>query len=71
IYPNPAKESIVIRHLSLVNTIEINDAVGKNCISIINHQSPIINIEHLPSGIYFLKTIDDKGFKQIMKFVKE
>jgi hypothetical protein len=41
------------------------------CISIINYNSVIINIEALPSGIYFLKAIDSKGNTMIGKFVKE
>jgi len=72
IYPNPAKQSIVISHLSLVNTIEVVDVLGRvmlrNEASVL---SQIINIEDLPSGVYFIKVIDIKGNVLNGKFVKE
>lgn len=71
VYPNPANQSIVIRHQSSVKTIEIANVVGQVCISIINHTSEIINIEYLPSGIYFIKATDEKGNQFNSKFIKQ
>ncbi|MEY4876243.1 MAG: hypothetical protein RL708_1392 [Bacteroidota bacterium] len=71
VYPNPASQSIVISHQSLVNTIEIKDILGRTCISILNHKSEIINIEFLPSGIYFIKATDEKGNQLNAKFIKQ
>jgi hypothetical protein len=71
VYPNPAKESLVIGYQSLVNTIEITDVAGRVCISVINNKSKIINIESLASGIYFIKATDEMGNVKNAKFVKE
>ena len=74
IYPNPAKQSIVISSQSLVNTVEVVDLLGRGC-SIPPFQRGQggleLNLSTLPSGIYFLKIIDAKGFQQVVKFVKE
>jgi hypothetical protein len=66
-----------------VNTIEITDVLGRVMLSsecserasktISNIQSSITNIEvnELPSGIYFIKATDTNGNVKIGKFVKE
>ena len=76
VYPNPASQSLVISHKSLVNTMEIKDILGRTCISILNHKSDSdnirnINIEFLPSGIYFIKATDEKGNQLNAKFIKQ
>jgi hypothetical protein len=72
IYPNPAKNQLTISsNQYLVNTIEVTNVLGQVCISIINHKSDIINIETLPSGIYFIKATDTNGKVMNGKFVKE
>ncbi|MEY2830099.1 MAG: hypothetical protein RIQ33_1957, partial [Bacteroidota bacterium] len=74
IYPNPANDYVVLSTKYSVNTIEVTNVLGQVCIISplqVGKGNVSINIEHLPSGIYFLKTIDDKGFQQIVKFVKE
>jgi hypothetical protein len=79
IYPNPAKQSVVISSQSLVNTIEITDVLGRVMLrneaskTISNNQSSITNIEvsELPSGIYFIKATDTKGNTMNGKFIKE
>ncbi|MFM2224045.1 MAG: hypothetical protein RJA07_247 [Bacteroidota bacterium] len=72
VFPNPASEWLIVNGKLLNgNTIVIYDLMGRACISIVNHTSEIVNIEHLPSGIYFLKTTDGNGFKHVAKFVKE
>jgi Secretion system C-terminal sorting domain len=68
VYPNPANQSLVISHQSLVNTLEIVNVIGQVCISIKNHTSEIINTESLPAGIYFLKTISNSGKSTVTKF---
>jgi hypothetical protein len=71
VYPNPASQSLVISHQSLVNTIEVTNVLGQSCISIINYKSEIIDVEALPKGIYFLKATDTNGNTINGKFVKE
>ncbi len=72
IYPNPAKDElrITIDELRL-NTIEINDVLGRKCISIVNPKSKIVNVANLSSGIYFIKATDAAGNSYTTKFVKE
>jgi hypothetical protein len=74
VYPNP-----VGSHLSVysnqfeVNTIEVTDVLGRILKTISNIQSSITNIQvdELPSGIYFIKATDSKRNIMNGKFVKE
>jgi PKD repeat protein len=72
VYPNPATSELRIKNYELRwNKVEIINAFGQVCISIVNQKSEFINIENLSSGIYFLKTIDAKGNSANTKFIKE
>jgi spore coat protein CotH len=75
VYPNPANQSLVISHQSLVNTIEIMDVLGR----IVGSYSPLqrglggfeINVSELQNGIYFIKATDEKGNQYNSKFIKQ
>jgi hypothetical protein len=79
IFPNPAKQSIVISSQSSesnreVNSIEITDVLGRVCIT----SSPLeragvqsIDVSTLPSGIYIIKATDLYGVSVYRKIVKE
>ncbi|MFM2226001.1 MAG: hypothetical protein RJA07_2203 [Bacteroidota bacterium] len=74
VYPNPAKESIVVSSKSLVNTIEVRDVLGRVVIQQIKNSSAQqiqIDVSGLSSGIYFIKATDDEGNSINGKFVKE
>jgi hypothetical protein len=73
VYPNPATKQLTVRSYQLiVNAIEVIDVLGRVMVNLSNHnESQPINIEALQNGVYFMKVIDNKGFKQIVKFVKE
>ncbi len=74
VYPNPCGQSLVVSHRSLVNTIEVYDLLGGKIDLPILFQTTDyckLNTENLLSGIYFLKTIDNRGNSAIAKFVKE
>ncbi|MEY4877470.1 MAG: hypothetical protein RL708_2620 [Bacteroidota bacterium] len=84
IYPNPCGEKLLVTgYQLLVNTIEVTDVLGRilmvrqahhDGISVVGHAdegSISINVETLPSGIYFLKATDTKGNIMNAKFVKE
>ena len=72
VYPNPATTELRIMNYELgLNAVEIINALGQVCISIVNPKSSIVNIENLNSGIYFFKTIDNSGFERTTKFVKD
>ncbi|MEY2830615.1 MAG: hypothetical protein RIQ33_2473, partial [Bacteroidota bacterium] len=55
------------------NTIEVTDVLGRTLKTISNIQSSITNIQidELPSGIYFIKATDSKRNIMNGKFVKE
>jgi hypothetical protein len=83
VYPNPASQSIVISHQSLVYTIEVMDVLGRilmvrqahhDGITVVGHAdegSISINVSTLPSGVYFIKATYKNGHVKIGKFVKE
>ena len=75
IYPNPCNDKLLVMSDKLsVNTIEVNDILGRVCII-----PPLqggkgdfsIDISTLPKGIYFIKATDTFGNSLIGKFVKE
>ncbi|MDR1792541.1 MAG: C10 family peptidase [Bacteroidales bacterium] len=70
IYPNPASSELKIKNEQLKDgeTVEIVDVLGRvQQTSIINQQSEIIlDISHLPQGMYFIKIGKYRG-----KFVKQ
>ena len=72
VYPNPCADKLLVNGYSLIgNSVEINDFLGRTCISILHQKSEVVNIETLTSGLYILKVIDAKGNLMTGKFVKE
>jgi hypothetical protein len=55
-YPNPTQN--IINFSTTIEQIEVMDLTGKR-LMIFNHEKQI-NIETLPSGIYYLRLINDK-----------
>ncbi|MEP7168514.1 MAG: T9SS type A sorting domain-containing protein [Bacteroidota bacterium] len=78
IYPNPATDYLEFRMTSVAekSVLEIFNLMGseimsKNISSDDNgNYSEILDISHLPSGIYIFKVINETG-QQFKKFVKE
>jgi hypothetical protein len=69
IFPNPAKEWIDVSGLKNESTILISDALGRNVLTFKKQlYQTKINIQHLPKGIYFIRT-NDKNFVGI-KLIK-
>ena len=74
IYPNPTSSYFKIGNLKLdIGYLEITDLLGRTIKTITNVKHPITNIqiEDLPSGIYFLKATTSNGTVMNAKFVKE
>jgi hypothetical protein len=74
VYPNPAEQSIVIRHQSLVNTIVVTDVFGRVVFQQINKSSTLqlqVDISTLSNGIYFIRTTASNGNQLNGKFVKQ
>ncbi|MCL1851186.1 MAG: T9SS type A sorting domain-containing protein [Bacteroidetes bacterium] len=67
-YPNPTTGELRIlmnNEQLIMNNVEVFDVYGKNVLS--NH---LINISHLPAGLYFVAVTTEKG-KVVKKVVKE
>ncbi|MFM2048230.1 MAG: hypothetical protein RI955_778 [Bacteroidota bacterium] len=63
VYPNPCSSNLVIGNLKLdIGYLTITDVLGRVLKQITNLKYPITNIqvEDLPSGIYFIKATDTK-----------
>ncbi len=74
LYPNPASTELRIRNYELgIEEVEITNLVGQHCFPFIINNSSFLTIDlhTLPSGIYFIKTIDSNGKMLMGKFVKE
>jgi hypothetical protein len=72
IYPNPAKDELIIDILDMryeTCDIVIYDVFGRNVLSHTAHLTPhtVLEISHLPAGIYFVKIANEVAGK----FVKE
>ena len=75
IYPNPAKERIFIETPFHIESVEITDLSGRNFFSStinneVSEQNQSLNVSSLPTGIYFVKIMTDKGLI-VKKVVKE
>jgi hypothetical protein len=70
VYPNPSKESVVLKNAEN-SLVEIYDFSGRMVMSEFIHQSEqMINIQHLPNGIYTLNRISD-GKIQSQRLLKQ
>ncbi len=70
LYPNPANDQIVITTQEAPSTIDVMDLNGKVLINrFTSLQQTVIDIQHLPTGIYFVKIINQNGVavKRMMK----
>jgi len=68
IYPNPTTGELRIENYELrIENIEIFDISGRNVLSHTSHLTPhtILNISHLPAGIYFIKINTEAGTKTL------
>ncbi|MCQ2308622.1 MAG: C25 family cysteine peptidase [Bacteroidales bacterium] len=71
IYPNPARENIIVKSDD-IQTVEIFNTVGMKLYSQETDANELnINISELTSGIYFVKIIDSKNNSVVTKFVKK
>ncbi|MFM2226624.1 MAG: hypothetical protein RJA07_2826 [Bacteroidota bacterium] len=74
VFPNPAAQSIIIRHQVFVKTIEVYDLLGQIIlcpIDVRDKNTIRIDISNLVSGIYFIKIVNDKAETMAAKFIKD
>ena len=68
-FPNPAKESLILSNLPNNSCVEIFDITGKKLFSsVVNNEQTIFNTTHFESGVYFIQVIDN-GVVSNRKFV--
>jgi hypothetical protein len=73
LYPNPAKDKLIIAFSLLYGneTIKIFNSIGENILqSELKNQESEINIGSLPDGIYFTEIISGEQ-KKVLKFIKQ
>lgn len=68
VYPNPAEYEIRIETKQAIEQVQFLNTNGSVILSSI--QSPVINIEKIPSGVYFLKVELEGGITKISKLIK-
>ena len=70
-YPNPVSDIVMIESATSVNRYEIYDVKGAVVRSeAVDSNSFEINVNNLPSGIYFIK-IASEGMIQTKRFIKK
>jgi len=70
-YPNPAREQIIVSGLTGSGILTITDAIGRERIRHnITSSKEIISVTSLPSGIYFMRVIEEDKSKTIKIIVK-
>lgn len=70
IYPNPSKDLVTISTSSEIKEKTIYDLQGK-LIKSIKNNSKELSISDLSNGVYLLKVIDENGFSNNQKLIKE
>jgi Secretion system C-terminal sorting domain len=73
IYPNPAKDILVVSSGAAASKVSIHDALGRTLIvQNLNSVEEKINLSDIPSGIYLISIQTDYGkLIKTIKFVKE
>ena len=70
VYPNPAKETASIETEALLSEMYLTDQLGKR-IRTFNPAEKQFSVAELPSGMYFVEFVTEKGEKSTVKLVKE
>lgn len=73
IFPNPFSHYLKINNTSDIREVLITNVLGQNIIrkSLTGSDTETISTENLPKGIYLMTFIDNYGFSQVRKIVKE
>jgi len=67
VYPNPVKDVLNIKSESAIQQVEIFSVDGKKLKETNQNR---IDVSQLPKGVYFIKTMNDKGNVETQKFIK-
>jgi len=69
LYPNPVKEQLFITTSEKIRQLKIFSILGKEMLVANDLQKTILNISELPSGIYILELLTEKGVS-VKRFTK-
>ena len=69
VYPNPANDVINVKGEDIQH-VEIYNSIGLKVLDKNVNDSESIDIANLTSGIYFVRTVDNKGKVSTTKIVK-
>ncbi len=71
LYPNPARDYLIVRHENIINTLVIYNSAGiEIAIYKVNALEIMIPTHDIPEGIYFIKSLDKIGQVSISTFAK-
>ena len=79
IYPNPTQNTLnltIDAPNAAIQTVDIIDVVGKvwqhKTLNLLRGQNQdVLDVQSLPTGIYFLQMVDSQGIKNVLRFVKQ
>lgn len=74
LFPNPASNSLMIRHRNDVSTIEVTTLLGSNVVSFSpknNETTSILNVSNLSTGSYLVRVISSKNTIETKIFIKQ
>ena len=69
LYPNPAKDVLIVKSDKAISEVSIYNAEGKKVINDSKNTTQI-DVQHLNPGLYILEAQDKNGNKQTQKFLK-
>lgn len=69
IYPNPAKQSIIIQSARVLNAYSILNLQGKEVQNGSLNNNSHIDLNNLNSGVYFIRIMDIEGHQMVKKLI--
>jgi hypothetical protein len=71
VFPNPTRNSVNIKSIRMIKSIQLFDAQGRLLLNKITNQTDdVLELQTKPSGLYFVKVFTEDGLK-IEKVIKE
>ena len=78
LYPNPTQNALnltIDAPNAAIQTVDIIDVVGKvwqhKTLNLLRGQNQdVLDVQSLPTGVYFLQMVDNKGIREVTRFIK-
>jgi hypothetical protein len=73
VYPNPAKEFIIVESTNDIRSIEITNYMGQvvHSVKAVEMTKRQVNTNTLSAGVYFVKVETDTGIEQVRIVISE